>query len=399
MASLNTNIHRSASLILALFLIAHSSADEKDTLIAPTLSVSDRAFFERLARQVEPTLQGDPSRLRQYIRFYQQELANDVRLFAFQVTASPDQPGSTSIRLDGYVEFPEHRKAIESMLRVLGFDVLANNTVLLPHEQLGELRFGLVTAASSLSFDQPTGNRNVVTECLIGEPLFLLQKSKEHYLCHSGEGYLGYVAVSDIRLVNENQFASYLVGDRVLVRADFRVGDRSLPAGARLKLIERTDDRIRAQLPNGAAIVVSPPECVVQPATTQIIDQIIDTGTSLLGTRYRWGGKTGEGIDCSGLVQVAFQASGFHLPRDSNQQMLLGRLSASRWCMSTMRRGDTMYFLGQRGRIRHTAIYLGDRLFLHAESPVVTISSLDPRHSAYDARRHASFAFAKRLID
>lgn len=399
MAPRKTHEHWCRGLFFALFCVAVLPADEPDPQVAPALSPEDRAFFERLARKIEPDLRGDSSRLAQYIRFYQQELANDVRLFAFQVTAAAEPNDAKSVRLTGYVEFPEHRAAVANLLRVLGFDILANDIALLPAEALGELRFGLLTASSSRSYDQSSGDQDVVTECLLGEALFLLKKSDQHYLCHSGEGYLGYVAVRDIRSLNEIQFVSYLMGDRVLVRAAHQVGDRFLPAGAQLKLIKRTDRGIRAQLPDGTAILVSPPQCVVQPRSTSTIDQIIATGKSLLGTKYLWGGKTNGGIDCSGLIQVAFQAAGLHLPRDSNQQVFLGSLSATRWCTSTMRRGDTMYFLGKRGRIRHTAIYLGDNLYLQAVSPVVTISSLDPEHPDYDAKRHASFAFAKRLID
>jgi hypothetical protein len=394
-----------ATLVGSLFCLTHVgteelvAADETDTNAVSALSAEDRAFFERLARQIEPDLRGDASRLAQYIRFYQDELANDVRLFAFQVTAHAEPADTNSVRLSGFVEFSEHRTSVENLLRVLGFDILSNDIALLPEDQLDEFRFGLLTASQSLSYSQPTGDREVVTECLIGEPLFLLKKSDDHYLCHSGEGYLGYVAARDIRPVNEMQFTAYQTGDRVLVRSAHEVGGRLLPAGARLKLIGRTEQGIQVQLPDGSTIYVSPPECVVQRTTQSAIDQIVATGKSLLGTNYLWGGKTNAGVDCSGLVQVAFQASGYHLPRDSNQQVLLGSLSGSRWCTSAMRRGDTMYFLGRRGRIRHTALYLGDSLFLHAVTPVVTIGSLDPDHPIYDARRRESFAFAKRLFD
>ena len=129
------------------------------------------------------------------------------------------------------------------------------------------------------------------------------------------------------------------------------------------------------------------------------MERIVENALTLKGTPYLWGGKSSAGVDCSGLMQVAFAAEGLQLPRDSNQQVYLGRLTATRWYRAGMRPGDTLYFLGSRGKIRHTAIYLGDNQFLHAEVPQVGIASFDLRDDNYDARRTASFAFAKRLLD
>jgi cell wall-associated NlpC family hydrolase len=129
------------------------------------------------------------------------------------------------------------------------------------------------------------------------------------------------------------------------------------------------------------------------------IDAIVKTAKKLLGTPYFWGGRTVAGIDCSGLVQMSYAAAGLHLPRDAYQQFYLGQITATRWHTAGMRRGDTLYFLGDDGKIRHTAIYLGEGKYLQAVMPKVRISSFNPQEPDYDADRHASFAFAKRLLD
>ena len=77
----------------------------------------------------------------------------------------------------------------------------------------------------------------------------------------------------------------------------------------------------------------------------------------------------------------------------------LGSLTATRWCREGMRRGDTLYFLGESGKVSHTAIYLGDGRYLEAVRPVVRYTSFDPQSEEYDARRGAAFCFAKRLLE
>jgi len=200
--------------------------------------------------------------------------------------------------------------------------------------------------------------------------------------------------------VDEDEFASYLNSPNVRVTMDFESEDGLvIPTGARLKFVDDDDGEVVAELPTGKSVTLPTSNCVVQQAPAAKIEEMIASAKRLLGTEYLWGGKTSAGVDCSGLVQVGFAAVGMHLPRDSNQQVLVGRLSATRHHMAGLRRGDTLYFLGSFGRIRHTGIYLGGDRFLHAVSPQVRINSFNPEHSDYDVRRHESFAFAKRVVD
>lgn len=73
-----------------------------------------------------------------------------------------------------------------------------------------------------------------------------------------------------------------------------------------------------------------------------------------VGTPYLWGGRESLGLDCSGLVQQAFYASGRTCSRDSDQQALLGKP------IQTLQRGDLVFWRG------HVAIMTSDTDIIHA---------------------------------
>ena len=93
-----------------------------------------------------------------------------------------------------------------------------------------------------------------------------------------------------------------------------------------------------------------------------------------LGAPYRWGGRDGVGMDCSGLVQQALYACGRACPRDSDQQRaLLGREVA----MGELRRGDQAFWPG------HVAMMLDAERLIHANAHhmAVTVEPLQVAHA------------------
>jgi gamma-D-glutamyl-L-lysine dipeptidyl-peptidase len=353
--------------------------------------------LKRIARKIEPDLKGQPDRLPQYVDFFRREVCNDPRMVVFDVSAAA-QPGG-KVTLTGFVEFPETRTSLEKFLSHLGFQI-DNQLETLPAANLGERSLGFLKTSHCLSYDHPRGRRGAVSDCLFAEPLYLLREDGEQLLVHSGEGYLGYIPADQIHRVTDAEFAAYINGPSVRMIAENKVGNAlTIPAGARLKSIRVQGDSATVQLPTGEQVDIPAANFKPHEPPTAEIDALIHNAELLLGTKYVWGGRGKTGIDCSGLVQIAYATAGLHLPRDANQQYLVGRLTATRAHRSAMRRGDTMYFIGDDGKVRHTAIYLGDDRYLNAEVPNVRVGSLNPAHQEFDQHRLDSFAFAKRLVD
>lgn len=111
-------------------------------------------------------------------------------------------------------------------------------------------------------------------------------------------------------------------------------------------------------------------------------DDAAAVAETYLGTPYVWGGRSRSGIDCSGLMQLAFAATGFALPRDSDQQAaaLAGAGSAVA-DGSPVARGDLFFFDG------HVALAIDATSAIHAsgEAGKVVIEAQDALIAAMEA--------------
>ena len=80
---------------------------------------------------------------------------------------------------------------------------------------------------------------------------------------------------------------------------------------------------------------------------------------SFLNSKYLWGGKTAEGIDCSSLIQIYFYYNKIFFPRDTKDQIKF----CNKKIKKKFSKGDIIFWKG------HVGICLGQSKFIHAYGP------------------------------
>lgn len=107
---------------------------------------------------------------------------------------------------------------------------------------------------------------------------------------------------------------------------------------------------------------------------------ILAYASSYLGAQYRWGGKTHEGIDCSGLSFMSYFMCGITIYRDAAIQ---SGYPVKEIPFSEIKPADLLYFPG------HVALYIGNGQYIHCTGNVKSfgcmINSLHPDAPDYRA--------------
>jgi len=126
-----------------------------------------------------------------------------------------------------------------------------------------------------------------------------------------------------------------------------------------------------------------------------IAEQLTTTAMDYLGVRYRGGGTTREGMDCSGLVTAVFSSFDLSLPRSSNDMAKVGE----RLEFKDIKRGDLVFFRTNGKRIiNHVGLVVevveDEIKFIHSStsSGVIISSTKEPYYER-------SFVQANRMVN
>jgi gamma-D-glutamyl-L-lysine dipeptidyl-peptidase len=246
----------------------------------------------------------------------------------------------------------------------------------------------------------PSTDAELVDQAHYGENVALLGESGDWRYVQGRDQYFGWVGVEDLAVLTgspERHVVAVLLADvRDAPREDANVIAR-LPAGTNVPAIIGTlhqPDGKGAQPEGWRKMSLGPGWRTGYVALADLADvrdlphryptaaDYLKTAEAFVGVPYLWGGTTALGLDCSGLVQEVYRLNGVALPRDADQQAMLGRR------VEEARAGDLMFFGADV--VTHVALATGAEQFIHApmKGAAVERGRLGPERRLRGIRRY-----------
>jgi len=109
------------------------------------------------------------------------------------------------------------------------------------------------------------------------------------------------------------------------------------------------------------------------------------------GTKYKWGGKSFKGIDCSALIQIFFKYNNKFCPRDTKDQIKFFKKKTNN---INFKKNNLIFWKG------HVAICLNNKLLIHAYGPKKKVIIMNINKTIKEIKRNAKLdVIGKRIVN
>ncbi|MBD7943120.1 C40 family peptidase [Psychrobacillus sp. Sa2BUA9] len=99
-------------------------------------------------------------------------------------------------------------------------------------------------------------------------------------------------------------------------------------------------------------------------ASTVASNKIVSSANNLIGIKYRYGGTTKAGFDCSGFIGYVYKSNGITLPRTAAGMYSKGTSVKK----ANLAVGDLVFFNTSGKGVSHVGMFIGNGKFIHAST-------------------------------
>ncbi|WP_417692808.1 NlpC/P60 family protein [Roseibium sp.] len=240
---------------------------------------------------------------------------------------------------------------------------------------------------------QPNPEAGIDTQALFGETFTVFETTVEGWAWGQlgTDGYVGWVSDEGLTSWAQPTHRVRALRSYRYPPADLRFPPLGLVSMGSLVTVTGTTttrDLEYALLDDGSAMVAKH----LVPLDHVEADWV-SVAEEFLGTPYLWAGRSSLGLDCSALVQMAAQAGGLAVLRDSDMQATDAGDLLEDWQLASLERGDLVFWKG------HVAIVQGENRILHANGHTMTVASepLDAAVVRIAANEYGKITVCRRL--
>jgi cell wall-associated NlpC family hydrolase len=117
---------------------------------------------------------------------------------------------------------------------------------------------------------------------------------------------------------------------------------------------------------------------------------LVAEARKILGVKYKVGGNSPQGFDCSGLVWWVYKQNGVNLERIAAKQFKQGRVVKK----NELQIADLVFFRTSGSRVSHVGIYTGKGFFIHAPGRRKKVEEISFNNKYWQDR----YAGARRIL-
>ena len=204
-------------------------------------------------------------------------------------------------------------------------------------------------------YELASKSSNISTQLLYGEKFKVIKKNKNFLKIKTDfDNYIGFIKVEKFnKKVNQTHKISVLKS-KIYSKPLSRFGTKKfLPFSSEIEFLEKKNNFVKFEKNKW-----------VHFNELEIIKKRNIDFTKIfklfLGCKYKWGGKSFDGIDCSALLQMFYKFNNKFFPRDTIDQVKVKKGFIKK---KVFKKGDIIFWKG------HVAICLNSNDLIHAYGP------------------------------
>ena len=202
--------------------------------------------------------------------------------------------------------------------------------------------------------EKPRKNSNISSQIIYGENFKILGVNREYFKIKClYDGYIGFIK----KIKKFNYFKPThkinVLKSRIYLGRKKKRTNKFLPLASKIEILDREKSFIMFEKDKW----LRSKEICILSRKNKNYSKIFKY---FLNCKYKWGGKTFEGIDCSALLQIFFNLNNEYFPRDTVNQV---EVKKGVLLKKKFQKGDIIFWKG------HVAMCINSKNLIHAYGP------------------------------